>query len=87
VERIRSSPNFVPELSLVAEVDGHIVGHAMISLVGLVANDAQRSIASLSPLAVTPTFQGRGIGSALVREVTARADQRGEPPPAFDDVT
>jgi putative acetyltransferase len=79
VERIRSSPNFVPELSLVAEIDHQIVGHVMISLVALHANNRQRRIASLSPLAVTPAYQGRGIGSALVREATARADERGEP--------
>lgn len=79
VERIRSSPNFIPELSLVAEVERYIVGHVMISLVTLLATDAPRSISSLSPLAVTPAFQGRGVGSALVSEVTARADKRGEP--------
>jgi putative acetyltransferase len=79
VERIRSSPNFVSELSLVAEFDNQVVGHVMISFVGLVSIDTSRRIASLSPLAVTPAFQGRGIGSALVREVTARADERGEP--------
>ena len=38
-----------------------------------------RSVASLSPLAVLPDVQRSGIGSALVRDVTARADRRGEP--------
>jgi putative acetyltransferase len=33
----------------------------------------------LSPLAVFPQFQRLGVGSALVREVTRRADDRGEP--------
>jgi putative acetyltransferase len=82
VERIRSSANFVPELSLVAEFEGHIIGHVMISFVVLRDNDAQRRIANLSPLAVAPEFQGQGVGSALVREVIARADDRGEPLPA-----
>jgi putative acetyltransferase len=79
VEAIRGSANFVPELSLVAEVEGRIVGHVMVSFVALRDDATQHWVASLSPLAVAPAFQGRGIGSALVREVTARADDRGEP--------
>ncbi|MGH8985186.1 MAG: GNAT family N-acetyltransferase [Acidimicrobiia bacterium] len=79
VEAIRASPNYVPELSLVAEVAGRIVGHVMISFATLDDGERQHRIASLSPLGVEPDFQRRGIGSALVREVTARADHRGEP--------
>jgi putative acetyltransferase len=79
VERIRASPNFVPELSLVAERRGRVVGHVMISYVALHDGDAQHWIASLSPLAVAPDAQEQGIGAALVREVTDRADARGEP--------
>jgi putative acetyltransferase len=73
------SANFVAELSLVTEVHGHIVGHVMVSYAALHDDKTQRRIANLSPLAVAPEFQGRGIGSALTREVTAKADVRGEP--------
>lgn len=79
VEAIRASPNFLPELSLVAEIDGQIVGHVMISYVALHDGEVQRRVASLSPLAVLPEFQRRGIGAMLVREVVARAERRGEP--------
>jgi putative acetyltransferase len=79
VEAIRDSPNFVPELSLVAEVEGRIVGHVMVSFVAIHDDERQHRVACLSPLAVAPASQGRGIGSALVREVTTRADDRGEP--------
>lgn len=79
VEAIRASANFVPELSLVAEVQTRIVGHVMVSFVALRDDATQHRVASLSPLAVSPAFQGRGIGSDLVREVTTRADDRGEP--------
>ena len=79
VDAIRSSDRYLPDLSLVADRDGQIVGHVMISHVGLVDRSLERRIASLSPLAVTPSLHGRGIGSALVREAVARADQRGEP--------
>ena len=79
VSAIRGSPNFVPELSLVASADGRVVGHVMVSMVGLDDRGRRTEVACLSPLAVTPERQGRGIGSSLVREVIDRADRRGEP--------
>ena len=79
VEAIRSSDAYIPELSLVAEVDGRAVGHVMISTAELHGDDRVRAIANLSPLSVHPDHQRRGVGSALVREVLALADQRGEP--------
>jgi len=79
VERIRASANFVPEWSLVAELDGRIVGHVMVSFVTLSDGDAEHRVASLSPLAVSPDAQRRGIGSALVRAVCDRVDGAREP--------
>jgi putative acetyltransferase len=86
VEAIRASENYVPELALVAELDGRVVGHVMISHVGLEGDGDRdgsergpRPIASLSPLAVAPDVQRQGIGTALVTAVTAEADRRGEP--------
>jgi putative acetyltransferase len=79
VEAIRSSPGFIPELSLVADVDGRVVGHVMISVVGLEGGDGvRRQVLSLSPLAVAPAEQGRGHGSALVRAVIEAAADRPE---------
>jgi putative acetyltransferase len=78
VEALRTSPGFVPSLSLVAVGDGQVVGHVMISLVGLVGRDgSEQQVPCLSPLAVDPAAQRRGIGSALVRAVSAAAAERG----------
>ncbi len=79
VEAIRASGEFVPELSLVAETGELVVGHVMISYATIGDDEVQNSIALLSPLAVAPDFQRRGVGSALVKQVTALADERGEP--------
>jgi putative acetyltransferase len=79
VADIRASENFVPELSLVAALDGRIVGHVMVSYAALHDNGQQRRICILSPLAVAPDWQRRGVGSALVRAVAAAVDARDEP--------
>ncbi len=79
VERIRAAPEYVPEMSLVAEIDGEIVGHVMISGASLRHAAGDRRIVMLSPLAVDPAHQRAGIGGALVRSVAAIANQLGEP--------
>ena len=80
VDAIRASPGYVPELALVAEADGEVVGHVMISGARLDGDDAVSwPIVMLSPLAVAPSHQGRGVGGALVRAVVGLADERGEP--------
>jgi putative acetyltransferase len=82
VDAIRSAPEYLPDLALVAVVDEKIVGHVMISRC-LVADEAGDSpplpAAMLSPLAVDPDHQGEGIGARLVREVTDRAAAAGHP--------
>ncbi|MEV8372140.1 N-acetyltransferase [Kribbella sp. NPDC056861] len=54
-------------LSLVAEQDGQIVGHAMFTRSLLDAPRRLVDVQVLSPLGVLPEFHRRGIGSALVR--------------------
>ena len=79
VDRIRASGEYVPEMALVAEADGEIVGHVMISHAVIRNADGERRIVMLAPLAVLPECQGRGTGSALVRSSVGVAEQRGEP--------
>jgi putative acetyltransferase len=80
VERIRASDRFVADLSLVAEDedgDGRIVGHVILSYVGLVGSD--EPVLALAPMAVVPERQRQGIGSALVSAVLDAAEARDEP--------
>ena len=51
VDRIRASPEYVPEMALVAELAGGIVGHVMISHPMIRGVTRDRRIAMLSPLA------------------------------------
>ncbi|MDQ4070683.1 MAG: N-acetyltransferase [Actinomycetota bacterium] len=74
VELIRASGAYVPELALVAEVDGEVVGHILFSRVRV--GDA--TALALAPMAVAPDRQGRGVGTALVRTGLDRAAGRPE---------
>ena len=64
-------------LSLVAEEDGEVVGHVMVSRAWLDAPQRLVEVKTLSPLAVTPQWQRRGVGSALVRAALRQLDERG----------
>ena len=55
-----------PIVSLVAEESGEVVGHIMFSPVSL-SGFASLNAFGLAPMAVAPEYQGKGIGSALVR--------------------
>lgn len=76
-EELRASEGHVPELTFVAEEDGEIVGFTMLSYVRL--EGSGRRVLILTPMAVRPDRQRRGIGAAVVRAATAAADARGEP--------
>lgn len=67
VEAIRDSPNFIPELSIVAKENGNALGHILFSPIVIEAECQTVPALALAPLAVTPSHQGKGIGSQLVK--------------------
>lgn len=64
VAALRNGEAFVPELSLVAEIDGKITGHVLFTK-AKVGND---TVLVLAPLSVLPGFEKQGIGTALIKE-------------------
>lgn len=72
---LRESEGWITQLSLVAEEDCEIVGHAVATR-GTV--DGEPAL-GLGPVSVAPDHQNSGVGSALVRGVIAAADDLGEP--------
>ena len=62
--RLRGRAEFIPELSLVAELDGRLVGHIMFSPITIGGHTAL----CLGPVSVLPELQRRGIGGALIEE-------------------
>ena len=63
-------------VSLVADVDGTIVGHILFSPVSLTTRP-HSNVMGLGPMAVAPQQQRKGIGSALVRGGLERCKQLG----------
>lgn len=66
VAKLRECDVFVPELSLVAEIKGEIVGHIMFTKLLIKDGDRKYETLALAPLSVLPEFQSRGIGSKLI---------------------
>ena len=81
IRRIRISQLYRRAWTRVAVVDGNVVGFVMVSGAWMRHRDGRpdRTVAMLTPLAVDPEHQGRGVGSALVRDVVRGVDGDGEP--------
>lgn len=67
VSRLRSTEAFIPELSLIAEIDNQIVGHILFTKIKVVDTKQHTEILALAPVSVLPAYQRRGVGSALIQ--------------------
>lgn len=77
VERLRKSTAFVPDLSLVAEVDGAIVGYILLTKIKLNGEQGKIQSLALAPVAVHPDYQHRGIGAKLIETAHSKAKELG----------
>jgi putative acetyltransferase len=78
-DAMRQASEYVPELSLVAEIESHIVGHALFSEVTVEQEHGDLKALSLGPIAVLPDHQSQGIGSALIEAGHTRGREMGYP--------
>ena len=78
VHVMRSHPDFLPQLDLVAELDGRVVGNIMYPKAALTGPDGEeRQILTFGPISVLPEYQRMGIGKLLMEESFRRAAQLG----------
>lgn len=80
VERLRSSRDFIPGLSLVADFEGRPAGHVLFSRIWIRPPDPklpEEVALALAPLAVHPDFRNKGIGSELVTQGLKTSRQHG----------
>lgn len=77
VNRLRNLPRVI---SLVAELEGLIIGHIMFSPVHLIQGGDQIidiNIAGLAPVSVAPSHQKSGVGKALIESGLNRCLESG----------
>jgi len=77
VSTLRKSPEFVPELSLVAKDKNLIVGHILFTKILIKNHDCEHEALALAPLSVLPSHQNKGIGSKLINEGNKIAKELG----------
>ena len=65
------------DLSLVAEFNGRLVGHLMLTPSRLVQGEKLIPVLILAPMSVVPSQSHRGIGTVLVEEAVKRAKDNG----------
>ncbi len=68
VDKLHASDEFIPELSLVAEYNGKVVGHIMFSRARIIGEESIYPSLTLAPVSVHPDYQNQGIGSQLIKE-------------------
>jgi predicted N-acetyltransferase YhbS len=78
LHRMRTSEAFIPELDLITELDGKLIGNIVYSKAKLVGdNDVDHEVLTFGPVSVLPEFQNKGVGSALINETLNRARELG----------
>lgn len=71
---LRDCPAFLPELDLVAESEGRIVGNVM-AVRGVLHEDSggRREVVTIGPISVVPDCQRQGVGARLLAEAKRAA--------------
>lgn len=78
VHVLRQDPAFVPELDLVMEQDGKIIGHVMYMRAKIVADDGREvPVMTFGPISIRPDFQRQGLGKRLLEYSMERAREMG----------
>ena len=73
VKKLRSSPAYIPELSIVAEFNNELVGHILLTKIKVIDGEKEYEGLALAPVSVLPKYQTRGIGSKLIEEAHLKA--------------
>lgn len=74
----RGRADFVPELSLVMELHGRLIGHVMYVRSEIHTDDGRAiPVMTFGPISIAPEYQRQGRGSVLLRESMRRAELLG----------
>ena len=78
VHILRQDPDFVPELDLVMERDGQLIGHVLYMHSKIIADDGREiPIMTFGPISIHPDLQRQGLGKYLLDYSMERARELG----------
>lgn len=76
--RLWNSENYIPELGLVAEQNGKLIGHILLTRMYVIQEDGSKFESLLiAPLSVLLEYRDQGVGSALIKEGLKRGREMG----------
>jgi predicted N-acetyltransferase YhbS len=74
LHRLRNDPAFVPELDLVMEKNGELIGQNMFMLAQIQADDGKSiPIMTMGPICIAPKYKRQGYGKLLLDASLERA--------------
>jgi len=74
----RNDPAFVPELNLVMELNGEIIGHVMYVRSAIKADNGQEiPIMTFGPISIAPAYKRQGYGKMLLEYSMEKAREIG----------
>lgn len=79
LRNLRKAPCYIRQLSFLCVRDGGILGAVYSSRAEIRDGDATHAAICVGPIAVSPPFQGRGIGLKLLDLTMSRARELGYP--------
>ena len=78
VHIMRGHEDFIPELDLVAELDGQVIGNVMYTKATLTGGDGtMKEILTFGPVSIAPEHQRKGYGGQLLKHSFQRAAELG----------
>jgi putative acetyltransferase len=77
VNQLRSSGNYIPELALVAEGGGEVIGHIMLTKTNITSDKSKYETLFLGPISVILKYRNKGVGSKLIIESLKAAKAMG----------
>ncbi|XMB67228.1 N-acetyltransferase [Mycoplasmatota bacterium zrk1] len=77
IDCARRLKDFDGDFSLVAEIDGIVVGHILLIPLNIIINGKVKKAVSLGPVSVIPELQGKKIGQALIEKSHQLAKEKG----------
>lgn len=79
VDTLRAGQGYIPDLALVAEKNGALLGHIMLTETHVNTGRTRAKALLLAPLSVVLEERGKGIGARLVKKALQRAREKGYP--------